>query len=135
MGEPGHRRARHPRRRPPRRGPDGQLRVGGLGAAASIAVHLRQAGYKLRLVTGGGADVDATERAGEGLLLDQLAEVRLDRRGDIATLVERVRQRADGGLIIALLGALTRRRGGAAGRAARQRRHLRRRSCSTARPG
>lgn len=39
-----------------------------VSAAASIAVHLRQAGYKLRLVTGSGADVDATEAAGEGLL-------------------------------------------------------------------
>lgn len=77
-----------------------------VSAAASIAVHLRQAGYKLRLVTGSGADVDATEGAGDGLLLDHLADVRLEQRGEITTLVERVRQRADGGLIIALLGSL-----------------------------
>ena len=46
-------------------------------------MHLRQAGYKLRLVTGSGADVDADRgRAGDGLLLDHLAEVRLDQRVD-----------------------------------------------------
>ncbi|EEP70901.1 LOW QUALITY PROTEIN: hypothetical protein MCAG_01228, partial [Micromonospora sp. ATCC 39149] len=78
-----------------------------VSAAASIAVHLRQAGYKLRLVTGDGADVDATEGAGDGLLLDQLAEVRLDPRGDITTLVQQVRQRGDGGLIIGLFGTVS----------------------------
>ncbi|WP_460792715.1 DUF58 domain-containing protein, partial [Micromonospora sonneratiae] len=78
-----------------------------VSAAASIAVHLRHAGYKLRLVTGSGLDADAAEAGGDGLLLDHLAEVRLAQRGDIATLVERVRQRSDGGLVIALLGMLT----------------------------
>ncbi|OWV10111.1 DUF58 domain-containing protein [Micromonospora wenchangensis] len=78
-----------------------------VSAAASIAVHLRQAGYKLRLVTGDGVDIDASEATGDGLLLDHLADVRLDQRGDVATLVQRVRQRADGGLIIALFGSLT----------------------------
>ncbi|GAA3761524.1 DUF58 domain-containing protein [Micromonospora maritima] len=77
-----------------------------VSAAASVAVHLRQAGYKLRLVTGNGVDVGATEAGGEGLLLDHLAEVHLDRRGEITTLVQQVRQRADGGLIIALLGTV-----------------------------
>jgi uncharacterized protein (DUF58 family) len=78
-----------------------------VSAAASIAVHLRHAGYRLRLVTGSGMDADATEAGGEGLLLDHLADVRLSQRGDVATLVERVRQRSDGGLIIALLGTLS----------------------------
>ncbi|MET8907003.1 DUF58 domain-containing protein [Micromonospora sp. NPDC004551] len=78
-----------------------------VSTAASIAVHLRQAGYKLRLVTGNGADVDATEAGGEGVLLDHLAEVHLDKRGELTTLVQQVRQRADGGLIIALLGTLS----------------------------
>ncbi|MEU4567233.1 DUF58 domain-containing protein [Micromonospora sp. NPDC023956] len=78
-----------------------------VSAAASIAVHLRQAGYKLRLVTGSGADVDAAEATGDGVLLDHLAEVRLEQRGELTSLVERVRQRADGGLIIALLGSLS----------------------------
>src|SRR5918998_848100 len=39
-----------------------------VSAAASIAVHLRQAGYKLRLVTGTGVDVDATDGAGDGII-------------------------------------------------------------------
>ncbi|MGW4467935.1 DUF58 domain-containing protein [Micromonospora sp. NBC_01796] len=78
-----------------------------VSAAASVAVHLRQSGYKLRLVTGSGMDADANEGGGEGLLLDHLADVRLSQRGDVATLVERVRQRSDGGLIIAILGTLS----------------------------
>ncbi len=77
-----------------------------VSAAASIAVHLRKAGYKLRLVTGAGVDVDATELTGDGVLLDQLAEVRLSPRTDISQLVEQVRRRSDGGLVIALLGSL-----------------------------
>jgi uncharacterized protein (DUF58 family) len=77
-----------------------------VSAAASIAVHLREAGYKLRLVTDSGIDTDAVD-AGEGLLLDHLADVRLSKRGDVAQLVEAVRRRSDGGLVIALLGALT----------------------------
>jgi uncharacterized protein (DUF58 family) len=77
-----------------------------VSAVASIAVHLRQHGYKLRMVTGGGIDVDATEVDGDGLLLDYLAEVRLDPRADLATLIERVRHRTDGGLIIGVFGML-----------------------------
>jgi uncharacterized protein (DUF58 family) len=76
-----------------------------VSAAASIAVHLRQAGYKLRLVTGSGVDVDASE--GDGAVLDQLAEVRLDQRAEVTELVQRVRQRADGGLIIGLFGTVS----------------------------
>ncbi len=78
-----------------------------VSAAASIAVHLRKAGYKLRLVTGAGVDVDATELTGDGILLDQLADVRLSSRADISTLVEQVRHRSDGGLVIALVGTLS----------------------------
>ncbi|MEV0155048.1 DUF58 domain-containing protein [Micromonospora sp. NPDC050686] len=78
-----------------------------VSAAASLAVHLRQAGYKLRLVTGAGVDVNADAGDGDGLILDHLAEVRLDKRAELSTLVQQVRQRADGGLIIALLGSLS----------------------------
>jgi uncharacterized protein (DUF58 family) len=78
-----------------------------VSSAASIAVHLRTAGYKLRLVTGAGVDVDATELTGDGVLLDQLADVRLSPRADISTLVEHVRRRSDGGLVIALVGNLS----------------------------
>jgi len=78
-----------------------------VSAAASIAVHLRQAGYKLRLVTGAGVDVDATEIGGEGAILDTLADVKLSQAGDISVLVEQVRRRSDGGLVIGLFGSLT----------------------------
>ncbi len=75
-----------------------------VSAAASTAVHLHHAGYKLRLVTDSGTDLDATESGGDGALLDFLAEVSLTRRGGIAQLVDRIRRRADGGLVIAMLG-------------------------------
>jgi uncharacterized protein (DUF58 family) len=78
-----------------------------VSAAASIALHLRHNGYKLRLVTGVGVDLDASEIDGEGALLDHLAEVKLSPGGDIATLVERVRRRADCGLVIGLFGLLS----------------------------
>jgi uncharacterized protein (DUF58 family) len=78
-----------------------------VSAAASVAVHLRQSGYKLRLVTEQGVNAEVTEADGDGLLLDHLADVRLNQRGDVATLVKRIRQRTDGGLVIAVLGTLT----------------------------
>jgi uncharacterized protein (DUF58 family) len=78
-----------------------------VSAAASVAVHLRQAGYKVRLVTDAGIDVDATDSTGDGALLDHLAEVKLFQRGEVSLLVDRVRHRSDGGLIIAMLGLLT----------------------------
>lgn len=78
-----------------------------VSAAASIAVHLRHGGYKLRLVTGTGIDLDAIEAGGEGAVLDTLADVKLTQTGDIAGLVDMVRRRSDGGLIIGLFGALT----------------------------
>jgi uncharacterized protein (DUF58 family) len=78
-----------------------------VSAAASIALHLRHNGYKLRLVTDSGIDVDASEGGGEGLLLDHLAEVKLSQKGDIATLVDRVKRRTDGGLIIGVFGLIT----------------------------
>ncbi|WP_433833830.1 DUF58 domain-containing protein [Actinoplanes sp. CA-015351] len=78
-----------------------------VSAAASIAMHLRHEGYKLRLVTGSGTDLDASEGGGEGLILDTLADVKLSQAGDVASLVENVRRRSDGGLVIGLFGALT----------------------------
>ncbi|MEV0898036.1 DUF58 domain-containing protein [Actinoplanes sp. NPDC049802] len=78
-----------------------------VSAVASIAVHLREAGYKLRLVTGAGTDVDASEAGGESLILDTLADVKAEQNGDISILVEHVRRRSDGGLVIGLFGALT----------------------------
>ena len=78
-----------------------------VSAAASIAMHLRQSGYKLRLVTGSGVDVDATEAGGEGAILDTLADVKLSQTGDISVLVDQVRRRSDGGLVIGLFGTLS----------------------------
>jgi uncharacterized protein (DUF58 family) len=78
-----------------------------VSAVASIAVHLRTVGYKVRLVTGSGIDVDAGEIGGEGLILDTLADVQVADSGDISTLVEQVRRRSDGGLVVGVFGALT----------------------------
>jgi uncharacterized protein (DUF58 family) len=78
-----------------------------VSAAASISMYLRHAGYKLRLVAGSGVDVDATEIGGEGVILDTLADVQLAQNGDISILVEQVRRRSDGGLVIGLFGALS----------------------------
>jgi uncharacterized protein (DUF58 family) len=78
-----------------------------VSAAASIALHLRHSGYKVRLVTGAGVDVDANEADGEGALLDHLAEVKLSQHGDITALVDGVRRRSDGGLVIGLFGLLS----------------------------
>src|SRR5215470_5162442 len=62
-----------------------------VSAAASIAVHLRRSGYKIRLVTGSGIDLDTNERDGEGAILDALAAVGISAADDIQSLVERVR--------------------------------------------
>ncbi|WFE29410.1 DUF58 domain-containing protein [Solwaraspora sp. WMMD791] len=78
-----------------------------VAATASVAVHLRGNGYRLRLVTGLGVDTDATEADGDGLLLDCLADVTASQRSDVATLVEQVRRRSDSSLVVAVLGALT----------------------------
>jgi uncharacterized protein (DUF58 family) len=78
-----------------------------VSAAASIALHLRHAGYKLRLVTDAGIDVAANEADGEGAVLDHLAEVELSQRGNIGHLVDQVRRRSHGGLTIGLFGLLS----------------------------
>jgi hypothetical protein len=51
--------------------------------------------------------VDATEIGGEGIILDTLADVKPAQNGDVSLLVERVRRRSDGGLVIGLFGTLT----------------------------
>jgi len=76
-----------------------------VSAAASIAVHLRHLGYRLRMVTSQ-VDVDANESIGDGPLLDHLAEIRSHQRADLGPLVERVRARSDGGLVIGVFGTL-----------------------------
>src|SRR3954452_15547803 len=59
------------------------------------------------LYTNAGVDADATEIDGDGPLLDQLADVRLAKRGDIGTLIDRDRRRSDRGLIIGIFGLLS----------------------------
>jgi uncharacterized protein (DUF58 family) len=78
-----------------------------VAAAASVAVHLRHSGYRVRLVTGDGTDIDSTERDGDGVILDALAETQLSATVGIPSLAEYARRRADGGVIIAVLGGLT----------------------------
>jgi len=78
-----------------------------VSATASAALHLRRSGFRVRLVTGDGVDLDATERDGEGAVLDALAEVNLSAAHGIPVLIDRVRHRADGGLVIAVLGSLS----------------------------
>jgi uncharacterized protein (DUF58 family) len=77
-----------------------------VSAVASIAVHLREAGYRLRLVTDD-VDIDSTESEAEAAILDHLAEVKLAPRGDLSRLAERLRRRTEGGLVISVLGLLS----------------------------
>lgn len=76
-----------------------------VSAVASVAEHLRHAGYKVRLVTDTGTDIDSSN-AGETAILDHLSEVQLTTHGDLSIGVDQVRHRADGGLVIAVLGLL-----------------------------
>jgi uncharacterized protein (DUF58 family) len=80
-----------------------------VSAVASITMHLRHGGYRVRLVTGAGpeADLRHLDDGDTGAVLDHLAEVRPDPKLDIAALMERVRQHSDGGLVVALFGLLT----------------------------
>jgi uncharacterized protein (DUF58 family) len=75
-----------------------------VSAAASITEHLRHAGYKARLVTDTGVDIDAS--GGDTSLLDYLAEVQPSQHGDLSIATDQVRRRSDGGLVIAILGML-----------------------------
>jgi uncharacterized protein (DUF58 family) len=77
-----------------------------VSAVASIAVHLRENGYKLRLVTDL-VDISAAESEGDAAILDHLAEVKLTARADLGRVTEQLRRRSDSGLIIAVLGTLS----------------------------
>ncbi|WP_027346197.1 DUF58 domain-containing protein [Hamadaea tsunoensis] len=78
-----------------------------VSAAASIAMHLREAGYRVRLVSDGSIDIDVTDAAGEAHMMDRLAEVKLSKASGVAPLVQHARRRADGGLILAVFGQLS----------------------------
>jgi uncharacterized protein (DUF58 family) len=78
-----------------------------VSATASVALHLRHGGYKLRLIGDAHGDIDANEADGEGALLDYLAEVTLTQGNDVALMVDRARRRSEGGLVIGVFGLLT----------------------------
>jgi uncharacterized protein (DUF58 family) len=75
-----------------------------VSAVASISEHLLHAGYKVRLVTDTAVDIDAS--GGDTNVLDYLAEVNPTDAGDLTIAADTVRHRADGGLVIAVLGML-----------------------------
>lgn len=83
-----------------------------VSGVASIGVHLLRRGYALRLVTEAGATIDAGGResgsnaAAEGLLLDALASVEANSRGQLPDLGPAIHGTGTGALI-AILGALT----------------------------
>lgn len=75
-----------------------------VAATASIALHLKGHGYKLRMVTES-VDIDG-QLGGDGEILDHLAEVKLRKHGVLDELVLRARQGEHGGLIIGVIGQL-----------------------------
>ncbi len=75
-----------------------------VSTVASIAEHLRHAGYKVRLVTDTGTDLDTN--GADTSLLDHLAEVQPTQNGNLSIAADQVRHRSDGGLVIAVLGTL-----------------------------
>ncbi len=77
-----------------------------VSAVASIAAHLREAGYRLRLVTDL-VDISANEIDGDAAILDYLAEVKVTSGADLSRVSERLRRRSDGALVIAVLGNLS----------------------------
>ena len=87
-----------------------------VSAAASIAIHLSHRGFQVRLVTASGEDASAARGAGGGQwhlrdadlstrpLLEALAVLELDGRGRLDT--SWMGEQAQGGLTVAVLGAL-----------------------------
>jgi uncharacterized protein (DUF58 family) len=77
-----------------------------VSAVASIAEHLGHAAYKVRLVADANVDIVNTS-GGDTAIMDYLAEVQPNQRGELADSVEQIRRHSDGGLVIAVLGLLT----------------------------
>ena len=77
-----------------------------VSAAASMAVHLRAGGHRVRLVSHR-VDVEANESTGDGRLLDELATVQVRRDASLGALVNQLRHRLGTGLLIGLFGLLT----------------------------
>lgn len=78
-----------------------------VSAVASVSSHLRQGGYRVRMVTDAGADIDASEPVGEGDILDHLAIARPSHGAGLAKLAEQARRHDMGGLVIGVFGLLT----------------------------
>jgi uncharacterized protein (DUF58 family) len=78
-----------------------------VSSAASISLHLRKAGYTLRMVTDTGVAIGARESDTEDSILDYLSDIQLGPRNDLSRMTERVGHRSDGGLVIALLGLMS----------------------------
>lgn len=74
-------------------------------ATASIATHLRLSGYRLRVVTEH-TDLEP-DAADDGLVMDYLAGVQPRRRGELTRLIDQVRRRDHGGLIVAVMGSMS----------------------------
>ena len=94
-------------RRPPRRGPDRELRVGGVGRRQHRRAPAPRPDTRCGWSPAPGIDVDANESTATGSCSTTLAECELAAHGDSRVLVEQVRRRADGGLVIGLFGLLT----------------------------
>jgi uncharacterized protein (DUF58 family) len=78
-----------------------------VSAVASVAVHLAQDGYALRLLTDSGADLHTAIGGNTAaLLLDQLSEVQASRNASVAPIVDALRRNSGEGLVVAVLGHL-----------------------------
>ncbi|MGB9377306.1 MAG: DUF58 domain-containing protein [Mycobacteriales bacterium] len=78
-----------------------------VSAAASIAVHLAEGGYSLRLLTDEGTDLAApTGGTGGAVLLNQLAIVQQSNNQTLGRVVDALRRNSGEGLVVAVLGSL-----------------------------
>ena len=79
-----------------------------VSGVASIAVSLIRAGFALRLLSESGLDlIPATARVTEGALLDVLAAVDTSSLESIDAATEHLRQHGIGGVLVAVVGALS----------------------------
>jgi len=78
-----------------------------VSAAASVAVHLADAGYSLRLLSDEGIDLAAPAGGNAGaVLLDQLACIRQSNNHSLGPVVDALRRNSGEGLVVAVLGCL-----------------------------
>ncbi len=78
-----------------------------VSAAASVAVHLAEAGYSLRLLSDEGTDLAAPASGNAGaVLLDQLASIQQSHNSSLGPVVDAWRRSSGEGLVVAVLGSL-----------------------------